>query len=323
MADFGLGVWSHRITDFGAQDEMRERVARLAEAGFDLVIPCVKNPPGAVDFFTDAADVNPEYPPWDPLKVLIEACAREGMKVHPWFCVFAEGERSRLLREHPDYRARTEEKMQWACACREPVQDYVLALYRSLAEHYRPAGLHLDYIRTGGVCRCDFCASEMKARGIAIADAAPGPPEFETWTNWRVAKITGFVRRVHDLTSREGIELSAAVFAGYPECIASQGQDWAQWAEEQLVDFMFPMNYTQSARVAAMRTKAHLAQVAGAVPVWEGICKRAGQFSRLTPEELGRQMRAVLAEGARGAVIFSYGSLTAEDLAVVRRLKAE
>ena len=76
MSEFGLGVWSHNIKDFGGKNELKERIAALADAGFDLVIPCVKNPPGLVDFFTDAANVNPAYPEWDPLDVLIKACQR-------------------------------------------------------------------------------------------------------------------------------------------------------------------------------------------------------------------------------------------------------
>ena len=97
MNEFGLAVWSHRIEEFGEEEQVKERAAALADAGFDLVIPCVKNAPGAVDFFTDVADVNPEYPKWDPLKVLIDACGQHGVKVHPWFCVFREEDQSRLL----------------------------------------------------------------------------------------------------------------------------------------------------------------------------------------------------------------------------------
>ena len=124
------------------------------------------------------------------------------------------------------------------------------------------------------------------------------------------------------MTEAEGIELSAAVFSGYPDCIVSQGQDWVQWAEQGLVDYLFPMTYTQSPRVAVMRTTAHLAQVAGKVPVWEGLCKRASRFARCTPEELVEQMRGVLDQGAQGVVVFSYSSLGQEDLEAIRALKS-
>lgn len=322
MKEFGLGVWSHNIRDFDGEDELKRRVGELADAGFDLIVPCVKNPPGAVDFFTDVADVNPAYPTWDPLKVLIDAGQAQGVKVHAWFCVFPEGERSKLLREHPEYKAEIGEKMRWACACRPEVQDYVFELYKSLAQHYHPAGLHLDYMRTGAPCKCEYCKSQMSERGVNIEDVDRGTRDFETWTQWRVGRITDFVRQVDELTKAEGIELSAAVFSGYPDCIVSQGQDWIQWAEQGLVDYLFPMTYTQSLRVAVMRTVAHLAQVGGKVPVWEGLCKRASRIAQCTPEELVEQMKGVLDTGAQGVVVFSYGSLTPEDFEAIGALKS-
>ncbi len=322
MDRFGLGVWSHNIKDFGSKAELKERVKQLADTGFDLVVPCVKNPPGAVDFFTDVANVNPDYPNWDPLRVLIETASERGMKVHPWFCVFPEGDGSKLLHEHPECRAKIEGRMRWACACRPEVQDYVFELYKSLAHNYRPAGLHLDYIRTGGRCVCDFCKAQMRERGIDIEAVDQGTPEFEQWTRWRAGRITDCVRRVHELTQAEGIELSAAAFSGYPDCIESQGQDWVQWAEEGVVDFLFPMTYTQSLRVATMRTVAHLAQVAGKVPVWEGLCKRASRFARCSPEELVEQIGAVLEKGAQGVMIFSYSSLEPGDFEAIGQLRS-
>jgi len=324
MSEFGLGVWSHNIRDFGNKQEIEQRTAELADAGFDVIIPCVKNPPGAVDFFTDVANVNPTYPEWDPLKVLISSAAERGIKVHTWFCVFPEGDGSKLLAEHPEFKARIKGSgMRWACACRPEVQAYVLELYRSVARNYRPAGLHLDYIRTGGPCTCDYCKAQMAERGVDLDVVEPGTREHLAWTEWRVSRITDFVRRMRQLTRDEGLELSAAVFSGYPDCIEHQGQDWVAWAEEQLVDYLFPMTYTQSLRVAQMRTVAHLAQVAGKVPVWEGLCKRASRFARCTPEELVGQMRGVLARGADGVVVFSYGSLDKDDFAAIKAFKAE
>jgi uncharacterized lipoprotein YddW (UPF0748 family) len=105
MKKFGLGVWAHSVHDFGDAESIARHAARLADAGFDLLIPCVKNPPGYADFRTDIAAVNPKYPDWDPLRVLITECQKRSVKVHPWFCVFTEGDGSRLRREHPECTA--------------------------------------------------------------------------------------------------------------------------------------------------------------------------------------------------------------------------
>ncbi|MDP6438026.1 MAG: family 10 glycosylhydrolase [Candidatus Brocadiia bacterium] len=321
MSEFALAVWSHRITDFGEQEDIARHADRLAAGGFDLVIPCVKNPPGGVDFFTNLAHVNEEYPDWDPLRVLIEECRQRGLKVHPWFCVFLEGDRSRLLRERPEYTARNTESIRWGCTCRPEVQDNVFALYEDLAQRYDPDGLHLDYIRTGGPCRCEFCKAQMREQGVDIEAVEPAEPAHEQWTQWRVSRLAAFVRRMHELTAGRGIELSAAVFADYPDCIVQQAQDWVLWAEEGIVDYLFPMTYTPSARVAWARTVSHVALVRDRVPLWEGLSKDCEQ-GRLTPALLADQARTVLEAGARGVVLFQYPSVSDEDIAALGALRS-
>jgi len=322
MARFGLAVWSHHIKDFGGRDEIERHAQRLADAGYDTLIPCVKNPPGSVDFLTDLADVNPAYPGWDPLKILIESCQAKGVKVHPWFCVFTEGEQSKLLREQPGLRASIEGNVSrtWACACRDDVQDYAFSLYRDLALRYRPDGLHLDYIRTGGPCRCEFCTEQMKGKGVDITAVDFKDPASELWTEWRASRITGFVKRLHQFTSDRRMELSAAVFAGYPDSIRGQGQDWLQWAELGIVDYIFPMNYTNSLRVARTRTISHVALIGGRTPVWEGLGK-ASSASQLSTEALRDQVKGVIAAGAGGVVLFHYGAVTSEDERAIRLLR--
>jgi uncharacterized lipoprotein YddW (UPF0748 family) len=322
MDDFGLAIWSHQIRDFGTSKEVEGHAAGLAEGGVDILIPCVKNPPGAVDFMTDLADVNPEYPAWDPLKVLIDSCQSRGVKVHPWFCVFAEGENSRLLREHPELEARLDSAHRWACACRPEVQDHVLGLYRDLAERYHPDGLHLDYIRTGGKCTCGYCRDAMRDQGVDIKEVQSRDPDFEVWTQWRTSKITSFVHRLREDSSKRGMEISAAVFAGYPDSIAAQGQDWVRWAELGLIDYLFPMNYTNSLRVAVTRTVSHAALIRGKVPMWEGLGK-ASSASQLTTESLAAQVKGVLGAGAKGVVLFHYRAVDDGDLEAIRALRSD
>ena len=321
MNRFGLGVWTHSITGFRSRDEVEAQADLWAKAGYDIVIPCVKNPHGAADFLTDAADVNPDYPEWDPLKLMVEACKARGIKVHVWFCVFPEGDRSRLLREHPQFQAKFEAKHRWACACRPEVQDYLFELYKSVALRYRPAGLHLDYIRTGGICTCEFCKAEMHRRGVEIADVELRNPAYEQWVEWRVSRITDFVSRLREFTRSENLELSAAVFAGYPDSRRTQGQDWIEWAEKGLVDYLLPMNYTNSTRWAAARTISHAALIGGKAPLWEGLGK-SSSASQLTTEVLTEQVKAVLAAGAQGIVLFSDPAVTEADIQAVQQLRS-
>ena len=40
--------------------------------------------------------------------------------------------------------------------------------------------------------------------------------------------------------------LTAAVYGKYPACVTSVGQDWRSWLDLSLVDYVVPMDYTES-----------------------------------------------------------------------------
>ncbi len=317
---FHFATWAHRVSNFGDNNkEIEMNVKRLSDAGFELIIPCVKNPPGYADFKTDVAEVNPSYPDFDPLKVLAESATEHGMKVHPWFCIFTEGDNSALLKKSPHLAAVFEASMRWACACRPEVQEYELALYESIADGYPIHGLHLDYMRTGGLCRCDYCKEQMAMRGVDIDEVGRRDASFAKWVDWRCSRITSFVLKMREMTRSKNIELSAAVFADIPSCRNSNGQDWVSWAEKGAVDFMFPMNYDNSTRNVLLRTKQHLALVGDYCPVWEGLGK-ASSNSTLTTQVMVEQIQAAKRGGAQGVVLFHYPALSDEDLAAINSL---
>ena len=320
MSQLGLATWGHRLGNFGATpDEMRAHLDRLAEHGFSAVIPCIKNMPGAVDFLTDRADVVDGYPDWDPFRVLNEECGKRGMEVHAWLINFSEKTTSRFRREHPESMSTIYDPYghDWLCACRPEVQDYAFSLYEALAERYRPAALHLDYIRTGGWCRCDYCSAEMHKLGVNTSGIAPEDPEAVAWAKWKADRLTGYVARVHKLTQRHGVTLSAAVIGDYPHYMNEQAQDWERWVSEGILDVVFPMNYDNSARNVDLRTVQHLAHAAGRVPVWEGLCKSAGK-TQLSTDALADQARICRDRGAAGVCVFHYPALTDDDLRALK-----
>ncbi len=325
MAQFDLAVWAHNISNFGATpDEMRSHLDRLADAGIDLLIPCVKNRPGTTDFRSNVADVNESYPEWDPLRLLIDESSERGMDVHAWLIDFSEESTSRFRRNNPDTVSTISDPHghQWLCACRQDVQDNIFAIYEDLATSYRPAGLHLDYVRTGGWCTCDHCAAEMAKVDIDIRSIEVESPEGVVWAKWKADRLTGFVARMHELTIREGIELSAAVIGDYPHHMNEQGQDWVRWIDEGIVDAVFPMNYNHSNRIVELNATAHVAHAAGRVPVWEGLFRAAGK-DVVSTEQMGEQIRSCLERGADGISIFHYPALNDEDMVLLKRLKSE
>jgi len=68
-----------------------------------------------------------------------------------------------------------------------------------------------------------------------------------------------------------GVELSADVFGDYPVCRGTVGQDWVAWIDEGLLDFVCPMDYTESASRFEELVRAQSEFVAGRIPLVPGI----------------------------------------------------
>lgn len=324
-------VWLHNLPP---TPEAVKRVAqRLAEARFDLLIPCVKQVTGIADYASRVANVNEKFESWDPLMVLAEESNRLGLAVHAWCCVFPEGEHSRLLAEHPEFEAvkgpenRCNEPHRLACPNRRDVQDYEASLYQELIDGYPIAGVHLDYIRfVDGTCFCEVCRESYRAAtGQELLDLKVSPwnpgtaQDLDAWIAWRCDIITGFVRRIRTACRAGDKQLSAAVYFNYPDLLLQIGQDWERWAREHLLDFVFPMNYNRSTLLAAKWTRNNLAVLAGAngaCRLWEGILRPAS----MSTERFRRHVEEVLAAGAEGITIFEYPYLTDDDLAMLKTI---
>lgn len=311
----------------GDPDGTGRELDRLGAAGFKLLLPLVKGSQ-SVDFRTNVGTVNPEYPAWDPLAVLLKEASARSMVVHPWFVVFDEETGSPLLATHPQYAAVFDRGSGWACACQPGVQEYELALCQSVLENYPVRGVHLDYIRTGGWCRCAYCTEEMKHRGVDIHAVRPhegGPGRMAwgeghaAWGEWRAGRVTDFVTRLHASLQPKKVEISAAVFPEYPGCMLDEGQDWVAWADQGILEYIFPTTYVDSTREARMRARCHRALVGPRPQLWEGLGK-SSSHSELSTRTMLDEAKACVEEGSQGIVFFSHSALTDEDVSALSTL---
>ncbi len=331
MTQISKAVWLHKLPS--TADAVRGIAHRLADAGFDLLIPCVKQVTGIVDYHSTVAKVRAEYQSWDPLRVLAEEANAVGLNVHAWCCVFPEGADSRLLDAHPEWAAATgpelpasEAQFRWACPHRPEVQDYEAAIYQELIDNYPIAGVHLDYIRSSsGLCYCDFCQRDYHAQtgGDLLAlklftwnDAAA--QDMDAWIRWRCAPITQFVTRIRAASRRGGKELSAAVFHYYPGGLQDIAQDWEAWVRDGLLDYVFPMNYSPSTLIAAKWARNNVAALAGTSGChhWQGLLRPAS----MTTARFMAHVHGVLESGVEGITLFEYPYLTDADLAALRQV---
>lgn len=221
-------------------------------------------------------------------------------------------------------RMRTEKRLQatasgeeaaWLCPSNpanfELERDTMLEVVRN----YDVDGVHFDYIRYPGSenCYCDGCRERFEAaRGAKVADwpkdCYSGALKTE-YQDFRCAQITRLVKAVSEEAHRlkPWIRISAAVFGDYPGCRASVGQDWVLWCREGYLDFVCPMDYTDSDTRFHNIVTNQVSLVGGAVPVYAGI----GAFI-IPDDQAVRQMESARADGADGFILFNMG----KDLAV-------
>lgn len=317
-------TWLHRLPT--TPEGVRALVGRLADAGFDLLIPCVKQVDGIVDYPSDVANVHEAFRDFDALMLTAEEANARGLAVHAWCCVFPEGAHSRLLAEHPECagvtNGRHTEEWSWACQRRPETQAYVRAIYQELIDRYPVQGVHLDYIRyADGYCYCEVCQESYRREvGGELLQAHldvwqhPEAHDMDRWIAWRCAPVTALVRQVRAAATAGGKTLSAAVFHYLPGQLQDVGQDWEGWVREGLLDDIMPMNYSPSTRIAAEWTRNHVAALAGkpeTCRLWEGVARRRHFSSARFIEHV----RAVTAHGADGICIFDEPNLTDDDLA--------
>jgi uncharacterized lipoprotein YddW (UPF0748 family) len=197
----------------------------------------------------------------------------------------------------------------WLC----PSDPRNLALERDsmleVVRKYDVAGIHLDYIRYPHeeACFCEGCRRRFEeAVGVTIErwpDDVLREPLGERFAQWRRDQITKLVRAVATEARqvRPGIMISAAVF-DWPASRDWAGQDWKQWIDEGLLDFVCPMDYTPSTEFFESLIARQVATVGGRVPVYAGI----GEFLISDPDVLIDQIESARRRGADGFICFSY-----------------
>ncbi|MGD1907202.1 MAG: glycoside hydrolase family 10 protein [Leptolyngbyaceae cyanobacterium] len=150
------------------------------------------------------------------------------------------------------------------------VRSYLLRVVNEIITQYDVDGIHLDYIRypfqdpsadrTYGYGRVAREVFEAIA-GVDPLNLSPRVDflqprtaqqqqrdQWERWTDFRIQQVTSFVAETRQLIQRTRPELvlSTAVFA-QPEHERQQKiqQDWGDWAERGLVDWIVLMSYAQ------------------------------------------------------------------------------
>jgi len=309
-------VWLHDaygVPGWGWERSIRE----LGKAGFNAIIANMLWA-GLAHYPSDYLPTSPRVQTeGDQIAEALRWCKQLGVELHVWKVNY------NLLNAPDDFVAklRAEGRLQrhrdgseilWLC----PSDPRNFALERDsmleVVRNYDVAGIHFDYIRYphGEACYCDGCRRRFEeAAGVMIQrwpDEVLEGPLAEPFRKWQQDQITGLVRAVATEARRirPGIMVSAAVFS-WPGAINWVGQNWPQWVEEGLLDFVCPMNYTPNVAELESMVVEEVKQVAGRIPLYIGI----GEFVIPEDTDLVNQIERARRLGADGFVCFSYEHL--------------
>jgi len=323
--------WCHSA--FGVRGKTwDEAIAQLAECGFTAILPNM--------LWGGTAYYNSEVLPvskrvaeeGDQIEACLAACQKHGTECHVWKVNWNMGshaskETVATMREAGRVQVTHtgEIKERWLCPSHPANRDLEIASMVEVARKYAVAGVHFDYIRYPGrqSCFCDGCRNRFEQRiGRRVtnwpADCGKGGDCERDWMDFRrsnidvvVASVAEQVRKV-----RPGCEISAAVFRNWPVDRDNVGQDWKMWCDQGWLDFVCPMDYTESNATFRNQVKAQV-DYAGKVPLYPGIglsCWRNPQdVVKLVEQiEITRQFKT------GGFTVFEYNSRMEAVLPLLR-----
>ncbi|MGD9497535.1 MAG: hypothetical protein AB7Y46_14635 [Armatimonadota bacterium] len=327
-----LAAWGHPYLEFpegqDSVDAMAQRLGTLRAAGIDLYFPFVAVAGG--HYFASQLLGAPGR---DLLGPLLQAAAQVGMQVHPIVGLggtVGTGEH----RYEPPLEARPvpEYALTWPCASWGENHERAVLVANEIIEGYRPDGIHLDYARypnsqvlLANPCSCERCRS---ARLRWLGKPVPEPQDLlkpgiaYKELQMRIEFVRSFVESMRGLTDHHGIALSAAVRARYYEDALAEGQDWAEWCADGLIDICCPMSYTLSFGTFALWLARHRRLTSETPVTWlEGIGLKSSA-GELDLPSLERQVRFARKAGADGVCIFSARALDNGALKLLGELSA-
>jgi uncharacterized lipoprotein YddW (UPF0748 family) len=318
----GRGFWDHSGT--GAYPGDWERTAKeLSSGGFNMVFPNMLWA-GVAHYPSDVLPRSETFTRYgDQLAQCVKAAHAHGIEVHVWkvnhnLSTAPRDFVQRLRREGRLQVTVAGKPQDWLCPSNPENLKLEVASMFEVAAKYDVDGLHFDYIRYPDreCCYCDGCRRRFEAEaGVRVAhwpeDCYRGPLQ-SRYEDWRCQQITRLVKTVHDEAKklRPAIKISAAVFGSYPDCRRSVGQDWVAWVREGLLDFVCPMDYSDTDPPFVDLVSRQLKLVDGRVPLYPGI----GAWRLGSADRVASQVYQARRLGAPGFTLFNLDAGAAETL---------
>jgi uncharacterized lipoprotein YddW (UPF0748 family) len=319
-------VWCHSA--YGVKNRTwDDAILNLKDNGFTAIFPNMLW--GGVAYYPSTVlPVAPDIATkGDQIAECLAACRKHGLQIHVWKVDWNLGRDvpkafvDKLRSEHRLQMSDTGEEEPWLC----PSNPLNAALERDalveVARNYPVDGIHFDYIRypDGRHCFCPPCRVRFEqATGSPVAkwpaDVQPKGVRREAWIKWCQENINTVVRTTSEQVRkvRPGIKVSAAVFRQWDQDRRVVMQDWKLWCAQGWLDFVCPMDYTESETGydSWIRQQKQWAGPAGLVP---GIGITSSRTT-LAPDAAVRQIEITRRHETQGFILFNYGEREAREI---------
>ncbi|MHB8994370.1 MAG: glycoside hydrolase family 10 protein [Armatimonadota bacterium] len=306
-------VWNHSGTgDCGSWDEAMKR---LKAGGFNAVVPNMWWG-GVAHYDSKLLPLSKTFTEkGDQIAQCVAAGKKYGIEVHPWKVNWNLSTAPKSFVEQMRTEGRLQmtakgEEAAWLCPSHPRNFELERDTMLEVARNYDVDGIHFDYIRYPGGenCYCPGCRERFEtARGAKVVnwpgDCYSGALRAE-YRQFRCDQITRLVKTVSEEAHKlkPWIKVSAAVFSDYPGCKDGVGQDWVLWCKMGWLDFVCPMNYTDSNTRLTNLVANQTAYIGNSVPLYCGL----GSWIN-TVDNTVAQMEIARSLGADGFICFHMG----------------
>lgn len=319
-------MWCHSAWGLGGTNDWDSSVRFLKEMGFtDLLANLCWG--GSAYYESKVLPRTPlDREKGDALRQCLAACRRHGIRLHVWKVCWNTStrlppeDRTRYVAEGRLASAKSGNRTrEWLCQSDPRNQEQEIEAMCELAG-MGVDGIHFDYIRYMGydtydTCTCEMCRKRFEEKFSAqiakLTDgsgkrSADGKSLTGLWEEFRAENISTVVRSVAERVRREhpGVEISAAVLRDAKYHKVSVGQDWGRWCREKWLDFICPMDYTDSTLLFRGLVRTQLKQAAG-VLVLPGIGLSCWNRDDDAPEIMLEKIETLRTEGVSGFSVFN------------------
>lgn len=302
-----------------------EAIKRLADNGFTAILPNMLW--GGVAYYDSQVLPVVSAEKGDQIAACLAACKKYNIEMHVWKVNWNLGHAVptaflEKMRNAGRLQMSTHGKEEpWLCPSHSDNQKLEIDAMVEVARKYDVHGIHFDYIRypDNDHCFCAGCKERFQRAANVTLQNWPGDvqgkgPLRQQWLEWRRGNITAVVKSVSEQARalKPKIKISAAVFRNWTSDRDSVGQDWKVWCEKGWLDFVCPMDYTESNRSFENMVSQQV-QWAGKARCYPGIGVSASS-SQFGIDQLIEQITITRRYQTHGFTIFNYGVTESRDL---------